>query len=110
MRPPGIAGLETPHEDHVERGAGDDAQLPERRPRAREAPVGNPGAHATLDDDWKLSHAQRARPVHAACRRGFTRLARTNGWPSPVLCDFPRAVGFFPSWSRMALRRRRGGA
>ncbi len=46
----GVAVGEAPDEDLVERSAGDDAELAERRDSAGESPVGDSDAHPALND------------------------------------------------------------
>ncbi len=52
----GVAHLQAPRQHFIECRAADHAKLAERRDSARQAPVGDPDAHAALDD-----HRMRAR-------------------------------------------------
>lgn len=47
-----IAILQTPRYDSIERGAGNDAQLPDLRYGAGQSPIGNSEAHAALNNFW----------------------------------------------------------
>ena len=51
-----VAHLQPTGEDHVDRGAGDHAELTRARDRARELPAGDGHAHATLDDRRVRGH------------------------------------------------------
>jgi len=49
----GVAVLEASHEQGVEGGTRDDAELPGGGNRARQSPTGDPDSHPPLDHLWK---------------------------------------------------------
>ena len=73
----GIAGLEAPCKHHVERGAGDDAELPRNGNGTGEHPIGYSNTHPTLYD-FRIKHLDQPQPSHKKGLKSQLNLHKAN--------------------------------